>query len=645
MDFIGPNVNQFKHNFQNNPKKAIEDFEKLNDKQKKALLRQLDDKLKIQLERIRSPDAVGDIFIPVGVITENDFPLASTTKEDIDTVFEASSAKMPPNSDEPVSNMPLSDAVRYEFQISEELLGKKAIDEEGYHILLIDGKTDLTRDSLGEEVFNQFSDMLHFLFDDPAEIPEILQDLDNVKILEDLEKGNLPNDANTMLRLFTEYYGKGNLDLSYFEELLSCMQFFRHGGEFDNGDNFYYELDINSNKSDQAKVDWKDGKSPLFQHRRKVLGAGSFSHQVQAAIILSDNKEVIEVAVKNIKINDDNLGGFGDEARLPNVDGAANTEGALIKESKKYGQKGLILIERGNQDLDRWKQSGLNANELKGLFDALVVYHQAGRVNRDLKPANLIVTFDGKVKLIDRGLEERTDQLSTELVGTPNTIAPESVGKYKPSGSAADVWAYGNMLFQFMIGSMPFEGNVPYYNYFEPDDDFINMLLDGPIENLKPHTLFLKLGTKMHIQTDFNKYRNLLHDSKIMITQLSNILHPDPKERTTMHDLSENQEFMDILDSPDRMNRVQSNIAEVVLQQQPPRRQAWRENSQDFKEGSGNSILGSGTTNERPSNPFARGGNFEGVDGEAIAKQIEGLHKLKDTSINTDGDTMNVEDL
>ena len=58
-----------------------------------------------------------------------------------------------------------------------------------------------------------------------------------------------------------------------------------------------------------------------------------------------------------------------------------------------------------------------------------------------------------------------------------------------------------------------------------------------------------------------------------------------------------------------------------------------------------NSILDSGATNERPSNPFARGGNFEGVDGEAIAKEIEELHKLKDTSINTDGDTMNVEDL
>ena len=452
--------------------------------------------------------------------------------------------------------------------------------------------------------------------------------------MEDLKMDNLPNDANTMLRLFTEYDGKSD-----FDKLLSCMQFFRHGGEFKNRDNLYYELDINSDKSDKAKVDWRDDKSPLFQLSRKVLGSGSFSHQVQSAIIVSDKEEVIEVAVKNIKINDDNLGAFGYEAGLPNVDGAAETKGALIKESKKYGQKGLILIERGYQDLDRWKQSGLNTHELKGLFDALVLYHQEGRVNRDLKPANLIVTFDGKVKLIDRGLEERTDQLSKESVGTPNTIAPESVNEDEPSGSAADVWAYGNMLFQFMIGSMPFKGNVPYYNYYEPDDDFINMLLDGPIENLKLLTLYFKVRTKTHIQTDFNKYQNLSQDSRIMITQLSNILHPDPKKRVTMNDLNHdnNKEFKDILKSLDRMAAVQSNIAEVVSQQrgsdnQEISRQAWTEESSNFKGDSANSGLD--TIKSEKKNPFAIGGKYEGHSGDEIAEiqQKNALKKVKMSS-------------
>ena len=186
MDLLGPNLQKFKDDFEKNPKKAIENFEKLNDKQKQALLNQLDDKLddklKGQLERMRSPDAVGGVFTPVEVITENDFPLENSTQESIDTKFQASSAKMPPpRSIKSVNNMTRSDVVRYEFEISEENLNKKNPGDEGYHKLLINGKTDLTRKSLGEEVFNQFSDMLHCLFDDPEGIPEILEDLDKGK--------------------------------------------------------------------------------------------------------------------------------------------------------------------------------------------------------------------------------------------------------------------------------------------------------------------------------------------------------------------------------------------------------------------------------------------------------------------------------
>ena len=98
MDLLGPNLQKFKDDFEKNPKKAIENFEKLNDKQKQALLNQLDDKLddklKGQLERMRSPDAVGGVFFtPVEVITENDFPLENSTQESIDTKFQASSQK------------------------------------------------------------------------------------------------------------------------------------------------------------------------------------------------------------------------------------------------------------------------------------------------------------------------------------------------------------------------------------------------------------------------------------------------------------------------------------------------------------------------------------------------------------------------
>ena len=79
----------------------------------------------------------------------------------------------------------------------------------------------------------------------------------------------------------------------------------------------------------------------------------------------------------------------------------------------------------------------------------MVVYHEAGKVNRDLKPANLIVTDDGTVKLIDRGLEESTDKLSKDSGGTALTISPEGIGQY---AQVVAQQTYGSMLFQFMRG-------------------------------------------------------------------------------------------------------------------------------------------------------------------------------------------------
>ena len=132
MEFIRPSdPKQFIENLKTNRQQAIADFKQLSYEQKQDLLKNLDLVLSKERHRSRSPGGVNDLF----------------------PEFQAS--------------ITLSDVVRFEFEISEENLNKKNPGDEGYHILLIDGKTDLTRDSLGEEVFNQFSDMLHFLFDDP----------------------------------------------------------------------------------------------------------------------------------------------------------------------------------------------------------------------------------------------------------------------------------------------------------------------------------------------------------------------------------------------------------------------------------------------------------------------------------------------
>jgi serine/threonine-protein kinase len=95
------------------------------------------------------------------------------------------------------------------------------------------------------------------------------------------------------------------------------------------------------------------------------------------------------------------------------------------------------------------------------LASALAAAHAAGIVHRDLKPENVMVLPDGRVKLLDFGLARRLDaQALTEVgmaVGTAAYMAPEQI-EGERSGTAADVWALGVVLYETLAGRRPFGG-------------------------------------------------------------------------------------------------------------------------------------------------------------------------------------------
>jgi eukaryotic-like serine/threonine-protein kinase len=94
------------------------------------------------------------------------------------------------------------------------------------------------------------------------------------------------------------------------------------------------------------------------------------------------------------------------------------------------------------------------------LLSALEVAHAAGVVHRDVKPANIMVLPNGRVKLTDFGIAQSTDdpRLTTSgiLVGSPVYMAPERLhGQDADAGS--DLWALGAVLFFAVEGYSPFE--------------------------------------------------------------------------------------------------------------------------------------------------------------------------------------------
>ncbi|MFN2488310.1 MAG: serine/threonine-protein kinase [Actinomycetota bacterium] len=98
------------------------------------------------------------------------------------------------------------------------------------------------------------------------------------------------------------------------------------------------------------------------------------------------------------------------------------------------------------------------------VLGALEEAHAQGIVHRDVKPGNLIVTSEGRVKLADFGIASlKGDPKLTAtgiLLGSPSYMAPEQA-QDEDSGPPADIWALGATLYYAVEGRAPFDRGQP----------------------------------------------------------------------------------------------------------------------------------------------------------------------------------------
>jgi serine/threonine protein kinase len=98
------------------------------------------------------------------------------------------------------------------------------------------------------------------------------------------------------------------------------------------------------------------------------------------------------------------------------------------------------------------------------LCDALAGAHAQGIVHCDVKPANVLITAAGKVKVGDFGvarLAEGTSQApSATVAGTPRYMSPEQA-RGRPTGPATDVYSAGVVIYEMLAGEPPFAHGSP----------------------------------------------------------------------------------------------------------------------------------------------------------------------------------------
>lgn len=98
------------------------------------------------------------------------------------------------------------------------------------------------------------------------------------------------------------------------------------------------------------------------------------------------------------------------------------------------------------------------------VLDALSAAHTAGIIHRDVKPQNVIVMHNGKVKLMDFGIAREVDASTvtftgSTVLGSVHYLSPEQA-KGVPVTEGSDLYSTGVMLYEMLTGHVPFEGET-----------------------------------------------------------------------------------------------------------------------------------------------------------------------------------------
>ncbi|XP_056146447.1 microtubule-associated serine/threonine-protein kinase 4 [Lampris incognitus] len=235
---------------------------------------------------------------------------------------------------------------------------------------------------------------------------------------------------------------------------------------------------------------------------------------------------------------------------------------------------------------------------------ALEYLHNYGIVHRDLKPDNLLITSMGHIKLTDFGLskvglmnmttnlyeghiEKDAREFSDKQVcGTPEYIAPEVILR-QGYGKPVDWWAMGIILYEFLVGCVPFFGDTPEELFGQVISDEINwpegedappadsqmlitlLLRQNPLERMgtggaievKHHKFFHNLdwNSLLRQKSEFIPQLESEDDTSYFDTRSERYHHLDTEEEDT-NDEDFNMELRQFSSCSHRFSKVYSSL-------------------------------------------------------------------------------------
>ena len=119
----------------------------------------------------------------------------------------------------------------------------------------------------------------------------------------------------------------------------------------------------------------------------------------------------------------------------------------------------------------RMDAGSLSSDEITKIVDAvgsaLAYAHKQGVLHRDIKPSNVLMATDGQIYLADFGLariaQSGESTLSSDMImGTPQYISPEQAMGKADLDQRTDLYSFGVMLYEMVVGKVPFNADTPF---------------------------------------------------------------------------------------------------------------------------------------------------------------------------------------
>jgi len=203
----------------------------------------------------------------------------------------------------------------------------------------------------------------------------------------------------------------------------------------------------------------------------RQVGSGGMATVYQAYHEKLDRHVAIKVMHDTFVQDDNFLERFQREARI-----VARLEHPHIVSVYDYaesdGQPYLVMqFVEGGTLKRRFIKYGMTLQDIRkmmtALADALTYAHEKGVLHRDIKPSNVLIDDRDMPYITDFGLA-RIAQVGEStishdmMLGTPFYISPEQARGEKNLGATTDIYSFGIILYELLVGTVPFTADTPY---------------------------------------------------------------------------------------------------------------------------------------------------------------------------------------